>query len=180
MQSKLKENIAAQKDINNMRKEIKMEENRLMTTELQPALNQANELVISNETEYNHAADMLKAIKGLDKKVKETFDPLCDTANKAHKKATSTRKEHQQPLKDAEKIIKTKMLEFSGENEVQKVDGVSIASKWVAVIVDVDKIPRKYMLPDVKTLTAIAKASKDLIKIPGVEFKEEKSMSVRA
>ena len=155
-------------------------QNELMKTELQPLLTKANELVISSEIEYNHAADMLKAIKNLGKKVKETFDPICEKANAAHKEATGKRKEHQQPLKDAEKIIKEKMLEFSGANEVQKVDGISATSKWVANVVDISKVPRKYMIPDTKTLDGIAKASKNLIKIPGVEFIETKNMNVRA
>lgn len=154
--------------------------NELMKTELQPALLNATELIVSNEIEYNHAADMIKLVKNLTKKVKETFDPICSATNKAHKESTAKRKEHQQPLIDAEKIIKLKMLEYSGENEVQKVAGISNTSKWVAKVVDISKVPRKYMLVDQKTLDAIAKASKDLIKIPGVEFVEEKNMSVRA
>ena len=154
--------------------------NELMKLEIVSALEKAQSLEITREAEYTLAADMLMLVKGLLKKTKETFDPTCDATNKAHKVATATRKEHQQPLKDAEAILKQKMLDYKAENEVQKIEGISASSKWVAKVVDIKKVPRKYLIVDQKTLDGIAKASKGQIPIPGVEFVEEKSMAVRA
>jgi len=153
--------------------------NELMKQELQPALQNANELVINDQLSYGQAGEMLKTVKALAKKVKETFDPICEKANAAHKEATGKRKEHQQPLVDAEKLIKLKMLEYSGENEVQKIAGVSISDNWDIVIEDESKIPRKYMIPDVKTLKNIAKASKNTLKIAGIKFVNNRNMATR-
>ena len=151
----------------------------LMSNELVPALKNATDLVIATELQYNQAGEMLKLVKIGQRGVTDVMDPLCDTTNKAHKKTTSTRNEKLKPWISAEKIIKGKMLDYSGKNEVQKLDGISTADSWDAVIVDEAKIPRKYMLPDIKTLKAIAKASKDTIKIPGVDFVNNRSMSAR-
>ena len=154
-------------------------QDKLMDNELLPALQQATELVISDQIQYAKAGEDLVLVKVLEKKVKEVFNPLCDAANKAHKIATATRKEHLKPVQDAEKMLKSKMLEYSGENEVQKIAGISTSDNWDIVIEDESKIPRKYMIPDVKTLKNIAKASKNTLKIAGIKFVNNRNMATR-
>lgn len=53
---------------------------------------------------------------------------------------------------------------------VEKVAGISKRDNWKYCIKDVSQIPREYMIPDEKRLGQIAKASKGLVKIPGVLF----------
>lgn len=57
--------------------------------------------------------------------------------------------------------------------------GEATRSIWKCRVVDVAAIPREYMVPNEKALDGIAKATKGAIKIAGVEFYEEKSLSVR-
>ena len=61
----------------------------------------------------------------------------------------------------------------------QKIDGKSTRKTWKVKIVNVDLIPREYMVPNEKALDALAKASKGLIKIPGVEFYAETTIGIR-
>ena len=51
---------------------------------------------------------------------------------------------------------------------------------WSAQVIDVDKIPREYMLPNYEGLNKIAMATKGLIRITGVVFKAEKKLISRS
>jgi hypothetical protein len=57
--------------------------------------------------------------------------------------------------------------------------GVSVKTYWRAHIVDVDLIPRAFMVPDEKKLAAMATATKGPSTIPGVEFREERGVAAR-
>ena len=60
-----------------------------------------------------------------------------------------------------------------------KVSGVATRKTWKARVVDFNKVPRKYMLVNTKALDALARATKGNIEVPGVEFFEESSLSIR-
>lgn len=64
-------------------------------------------------------------------------------------------------------------------SKVEKIKGIATKTIWKFRIVDVNKIPRKYMIPNEKLLGEIARATKDLVKIEGVEFYSEDIMSSR-
>ena len=154
--------------------------NNLMKAELQPeVVRQANSLTIKNNIDYTAAYETLKRNKLGESKVKGVMDPICEAANKAHKKATTTRKENLQPYTEANKIIKEKMIEYAGENEVQKVEGISYRQKWTATVMDFKKLPDEFKITDQKALDKIATASAGLLPIPGVEFKLEKNISLK-
>ena len=77
----------------------------------------ATEMVISDQPQYKDAADFLLGVKSLQKKIKETFDPIVDAAHRAHKEATTKRKEHLEPVLMAEGLIKGKMVTYTSEQE---------------------------------------------------------------
>lgn len=60
---------------------------------------------------------------------------------------------------------------------VEKIAGIATRSIWKFRIVDVNKIPRQYMVPNEKMLGEIARTLKNSLTIEGVEFYSEESMS---
>lgn len=63
------------------------------------------------------------------------------------------------------------------ETSIPKVSGISIRTIWHHRVVDETKIPREYLIPNTTMLESIAKASKGEMKVPGVVFYSEESMS---
>lgn len=61
---------------------------------------------------------------------------------------------------------------------VEKPSGVATRKTWKARVVNVDAVPREYMLVNEKALAAIATSTKGSIKVPGVEFYVEESLAV--
>jgi hypothetical protein len=64
-------------------------------------------------------------------------------------------------------------------SKAPKVKGVSGGKTWKAEIVDVDKIPRKYLTPDTKKINAVAKALKADADIPGIRIYWEPKISAK-
>lgn len=62
---------------------------------------------------------------------------------------------------------------------VAKVEGVSYRTNWTFRIVNVDAIPRQFMVPDEKAIGAHARSMKERASIPGVEFIAEKTVASR-
>lgn len=69
----------------------------------------AGGLEVKSEEDMEVAHGYLKGIKGLTKEVKDTFDPMCEANHKAWKVSIATRKDHQEPLDAAERVIKGKI-----------------------------------------------------------------------
>lgn len=78
---------------------------------------QANELKITNADQYAEAANDLMRIKGVLKKINETFDPIIADAHKTHKSACDAKKSLTNPLTGAEKAIKKAMTDYDEEQE---------------------------------------------------------------
>lgn len=62
---------------------------------------------------------------------------------------------------------------------VQKVAGVSMKQNWKARVIDVNKVPREYMIVNDSMLDKMAKATKGSLVIPGVEFYPEDVLASR-
>ena len=58
------------------------------------------------------------------------------------------------------------------QTEQIKIEGISHRKKWVVEVVDAKKIPREYLIPDLKLLQDVADKNHDSLKIDGVVFKE--------
>jgi hypothetical protein len=65
------------------------------------------------------------------------------------------------------------------EDTTPKVAGISERAVWKARVVDEAKVPREYLMPDLKKLDRLAKAMKGAMTIAGVEFYEERSIVKR-
>lgn len=72
---------------------------------------------ITTPEQYNGAGNSLTGIKGLMKKIQDTFDPHIKRAFDAHRALVAERKAHEAPLIEAESILKRAMVEYNNEQE---------------------------------------------------------------
>ena len=80
----------------------------------------ANEMVISNDDEYEKAAELGQQIKTKAKVVTDFFKPMKDTAYQAHKAICDREKTMLNPLLDAEKKLKKSMTTYFQEKEQKR------------------------------------------------------------
>lgn len=80
-------------------------------------LAQAHDIVISDQGDYEGAAEFLRTCKTMEKRVKDTFDEPVRKAHEAHKAIVAVRSELLGPIESAEKIAKRKMAAYADEQE---------------------------------------------------------------
>lgn len=204
----------------------------------------ASSVAVTNDAEYAAAGELTKAVKQMQKKVKEYWEPLRVNAKAAYDEVLSHKKEMLDPLEAAEKILKGKMGSYSMEKErkrkaqeeamrklaeqemerkleeaaraeaagdvagaeaamadaevmegvsvsgsiqaqAPKAEGVSQSKTWEIVGIDSSKVPVSFggveIRPvDVRAVMRLIKESKGTVQIPGVQYKESVTISVRA
>jgi hypothetical protein len=82
---------------------------------------QAKALKIIDSKSYLAAGELWKAIKGLRKKVDETFSPIISAAFQAHRTAVAKKKEVDVPLEEAERRVKSAMSAYEAEEEKKRL-----------------------------------------------------------
>ena len=75
------------------------------------------EIVIKSEADCEKANVVLKNIKEMIKKVKETFDPIITKAHSAHKEAVAQRDKYVKPLESCEKAFKIRIAGYLEEQD---------------------------------------------------------------
>jgi DNA polymerase III alpha subunit (gram-positive type) len=80
-------------------------------------VDQAKAVIVIDSETYTAAGTLWKSIGDMIKEVKDTFDPICEAANKAHKEATSKRAKYLDPLVTAHKSVKALMSDYDAEQE---------------------------------------------------------------
>ena len=83
-------------------------------------LGQAKAIQITNHEQAMAAGDFLKAVKELKKRIEEKLAPLVKAAYDSWKKQVAYRKEHDDPLDQAEAAVKAKMNTYLAEQERQR------------------------------------------------------------
>ena len=83
-------------------------------------LGQAKAIQITNHEQAMAAGDFLKAVKELKKRIEEKLGPVVKASYDAWKKACAYRKEHDDPLDQAEAAVKAKMNTYLAEQERQR------------------------------------------------------------
>ena len=66
------------------------------------------------------------------------------------------------------------------ETEVPAMKGISFTEVWHFQVVDVDQLPRKYMIPDQKAIREVVRALKDKTDIPGIRVFSEQQVGARS
>ena len=107
-----------------------------MQTELQvvenkasEALNQAQALVVSDREQYSAAGVFTRGLKSIEKAICETFDPIVTKALAAHREAVAQRKKHLEPIEQAERVVKSKMLSFAEAEARQQAEERRVAEE---------------------------------------------------
>lgn len=138
--------------------------------------------------------DKLSAINMLIKEVRKCFDPLVKKANDAHKALTKERCDRLSPLEEKKVVINNMIVEFNQREAKKQVAqatetddmfdsiiastpgdiptprGMYFKESWTAKVVDIEKVPREYLVPDMVKLNGVARTFKNDAKIDGVEF----------
>lgn len=63
--------------------------------------------------------------------------------------------------------------------EAFKPQGTTMRANWKHRVIDPKLVPPEYLIPDDKLLASIAKSRKEKAAVPGVEFYNEKTLSLR-
>lgn len=71
-------------------------------------------------------------------------------------------------------------MESASVTVAPKATGIAMREVWRAKVVDLNKVPREYLIVNQSALDALAKATKGQMNIPGVEFVKDVVSSVRA
>lgn len=83
--------------------------------ETNDALSRAKAIVVKNQTHYDLCINLVKRIKEQKKMVDEAYDKDIKNAHTAWKGLIETKKRYYEPLEEAEKIIKSKLIEYTDE-----------------------------------------------------------------
>lgn len=81
---------------------------------------QANEIVITNQKQYEGANVFLRADKMLQKRIHEAFDTIVDSAYRTWKESGNKRKSYLEPVMEAEKVVKGKIIVYTDEMEEKR------------------------------------------------------------
>ncbi|KKN10019.1 hypothetical protein LCGC14_1040740 [marine sediment metagenome] len=96
------------------------------TTEIvqktESAIEEAKGYQIDSPVVYEAAGLFLKGLKGIQKQINETFDPVVKSAYAAHKEAVKAKKKHMEPLNKAEAIVKDKIGTYAVAEEKKRRD----------------------------------------------------------
>jgi hypothetical protein len=90
----------------------------------------AKEIIINTPEDYLGASTFFLSIKSLRKEIQETFGPLKIKAFEAHKAIVAEEKRHEQPLIEAEKIIKAIMEKWDRDQaEIARQKEIELQKK---------------------------------------------------
>jgi hypothetical protein len=95
--------------------EERKRESRELVKKTGNILNEAKVLVIEDDEKFHFASDILQAIKGLQKEIDAHYDPAIKKAHETHKAILEAKKKQSEPLKQAERILKSKIVQYHDE-----------------------------------------------------------------
>ena len=138
-----------------------------------------------------------------ERKAREIQEKLCQEAErkaeierKRKEEQERTWREKQRKLEEEGKVAEAQRAQEKAEQralEAKMVEaevpviaqlkveakGVSYREQWSAEVIDIDQLPRSYMIPNQQALDKIAQATRGTIQIPGVKFTSKKILASR-
>lgn len=96
---------------------LKLVETNEVETKALTIVDQAKAVKVMDSETYIQAGALWKTIGDMITEVKDTFDPICEAAHKAHKAATEKRAKYLNPLTQAQKDVKKLMSDYDAEQE---------------------------------------------------------------
>lgn len=124
---------------------------------------------------------LTKPLKGVIKDIEKLFKPAIQALDQceAYLKmriadyAATQAEERDRLLGEAGRMVKESapaaraLIAQAETHMLDKVPGLALREAWDGEVVDVDAIPREYLIPDVKALKALTRARKGDPRIPG-------------
>ena len=101
-------------------------------TEISTFVEENQPIMVNSNDDLGRATACIKGIKGMQEKVKESFDPICLKAHQAHKEALAQREKHLMPLQLLEKKFKDAILVFSKKMEAEQAQRIKEANERMA------------------------------------------------
>jgi len=146
---------------------------------------QARSITITDDETLRQANELLRTVKELRKEIAATFKPIKQQLDKAKKEVLAQERKADEPLKEAEQIIKPQIAAYVREQEEKrkqqiseapetvpveapKLDGTSIRKVWKFEVTDFSALPDEFKKVDEAKLGAVVRALKDQCKIPGI------------
>lgn len=136
-------------------------------------LSKAEYMLKSIILQYNHKQE--EWLKQEEEKLrKEAENEKAKLLKKAEKLEARGNVEKAEEIKQqAAEIVASSSIQL----EIPK-PGIITRVTWKARIIDANAVPRQYLKPDEEMLNGIARASKGILQIPGVEFYPDESLSI--
>lgn len=147
-------------------------------------LSRISEVRVCDEESYKLVAELAKEAKAKQYEVEERSRRIIEAAYTVWKDLTSRRKVIMDGFIEAEKLAKDKMANFALQQESEghcapQADGIVLSDVWEGQVVDPAKIPRKFLMPNLKALEEHTKRYKDATKIPGWAVVKTKRVTAR-
>ena len=89
----------------------------------------AEKLIVHNATTLTAANDFVQTVKEMRKEVADSYDPIAKKAREARDLALTEKRKYDEPLKEAEKIIKTHIASYYEKLEEKRIEAEEIARK---------------------------------------------------
>jgi len=171
-------------------------------------LSGAEAIDIKDDLDYEDAAGYVKNIKAVRQEIMAFTKDTVTKAHEAHKAATTMRNNLLDPLKEADGVIRKKMLAFQVERDkaaeklaekvaeetgsevmaeaaahsaaVPKVSGIGNVSTWDFEVTDESKIKAEFMVPDLVRIRKVVRTMHyDAERVVGgIKVKEKKGLRV--
>ena len=97
-----------------------MNEIETVKAEVMPIPTEARMILVKDQTSLEKANGFFLVIRGLRKKIEDTFGPIIEAAHKAHKEALAQRKKVEEPLIEAEKWLNGQVTAYHHEIEKKR------------------------------------------------------------
>ena len=160
-----------------------------LTASGQAIIERAENMRIGNAREYEDAAAFLVEIKKRSKQMKEYWKPSKDAAKAAHARICEQEKTMLAPMERAEKTIKAGMARYQTAEAEARREAERKAIKRQQI--ERDRLMNEAAVPayvngmelrkiNLTALDALARMSKGEASIPGVEFYQDTTISVKA
>ena len=108
-------------------------------TEISAFVEENQPIMVNSNDDLGRATACIKGIKGMQEKVKESFDPICLKAHQAHKEALAQREKYLMPLQLLEKKFKDAILVFSKKMEAEQAERIRKANAEMARVAEEKK-----------------------------------------
>ena len=141
-----------------------------------------------NEDDLMRADDVIGRIRKDKKTIEGRYKEPVSKAHQAHKKLTQERGDIIEQYEWAENLLKEKMKRYHMENDRKaltepevtttsitppeprsKLKHTTFVEKWKYKIVDADKLPRIYLMPNEKAIALTVRSMGEISKIDGVQ-----------